>query len=70
MVLMGNALGICIGTPYFCAQRAVSCAMYASCCGGGTSRPIALRTPPSVIGYSRARAPVRSEMPRSCVEAR
>src|SRR6266852_5812762 len=27
MVVTGNALGTCNGTPYFCAHRAVSCAM-------------------------------------------
>ena len=59
-----------MGTPYFSAHCAVSRAMYESCCGGGIWLPVALRTPPSVIGYRRGLAPVRSEMPRSCVEAR
>src|SRR5256714_13263404 len=70
MVLTGKAAGMCMGTPYFCAQREVSSAMYLSCCGGGIWWPVDLRTPPRVMGRRRARAPVRPSMPESCVEAR
>ena len=70
MLFTGKTFGICIGTPYCFAQRAVSSDMYLSCCGGGSWWPVALRRPPSVTGTRRALAPVRCSMPASWVEAR
>src|SRR5438876_400594 len=39
MVLTGKALGICMGTPYFCAQRAVSCPICRRTWSGGRDCP-------------------------------